>query len=52
MQKIHTRQTADCMSDPRFHQLLDLAAEGNSEAIQDLWLQYQYDYLKKGRGHE
>jgi hypothetical protein len=38
--------------DRHFHELLDLASEGNEEAIQDLWLQYQYDFAKKGRGDE
>lgn len=36
--------------DAHFHELLDLASEGNEEAVQDLWLQYEYDFAKRGRG--
>lgn len=46
----HTRTTPK--RDRRFYELLDLATEGNAEAIQDLWLQYQYDFAKRGRGDE
>lgn len=38
--------------DQHFNELLDLASEGNEEAVQDLWLQYQYDFGKRGRGEE
>jgi hypothetical protein len=38
--------------DRRFYELLDLAAEGNEEAIHDLWLSYEYDFAKKGRDDE
>jgi hypothetical protein len=38
--------------DRHFYELLDLASEGNEEAIQDLWLQYQYDFAKKGGRYE
>ena len=38
--------------DRRFYQLLDLASEGNEEAVQDLRLEYQYDFATKGRGDE
>ena len=38
--------------DQHFNELLDLASEGNEEAVQDLWLQYQYDFAKRGRGEE
>ena len=38
--------------DQYFDGLLDLASEGNEEAVQDLWLQYQYDFAKSGRGNE
>lgn len=38
--------------DRRFYQLLDLASDGAEEAVQDLWLTYQYDFAKRGRGDE
>jgi hypothetical protein len=37
---------------PKGHELLDLASEGNDESVQDLWLEYQYDFSKQGRGNE
>lgn len=33
--------------DRHFHELSDLAAEGNAEAVQDLWLQYEYDFASR-----
>ena len=38
--------------DPHFYELLDLAAEGNEEAIHDLWLTYGYNFAKEGRGND
>lgn len=35
--------------DSWFEELLDLAAEGNLEAIHDLWLSYGYDYASGRR---
>lgn len=35
-----------------FYELLDLASEGNAEAVQDLWLTYQHDFARNGRGDE
>lgn len=35
-----------------FYELLDLACDGIEEAIQDLWLSYDHDFLRKGRGDE
>ncbi len=35
--------------DPWFEELLDLASEGNPEAIHDLWLSYGYDYASERR---
>lgn len=35
-----------------FCELLDLAADGNAAAVHDLWLQYQYDFSRRGRGDE
>jgi hypothetical protein len=38
--------------DSWFDELMDLAAEGNAEAIHDLWLTYGYDFATEGRGDE
>ena len=38
--------------DSWFYELLDLATEDNAEAVHDLWLTYQYDFTKRGRGDE
>ena len=32
--------------DPRFRQLLDLANDGNQEAIRDLWVEFGYDHQR------
>ncbi len=38
--------------DRHFHELLDMASAGKAEAIHDLWLEYQYDFAKEGRGND
>ncbi|NLG35311.1 MAG: hypothetical protein GX548_08150 [Lentisphaerae bacterium] len=42
---------AECSAkdDPRFRQLMVLAAEGNEEAVGDLWREYGVDFVKEGR---
>ena len=44
--KVHTRKTPK--RDPRYHQLLALAREGNEEAIHDLWVEYHFDFKREG----
>ena len=38
--------------DRHFFELLDQASAGKAEAIHDLWLEYQYDFAKEGRGDD
>lgn len=38
--------------DRRFYELMDLASEGNQEAVHDLWVETQYDFPKTGSDHE
>ena len=33
--------------DQRFNELLDLAREGNAEAIADLWKEYGFDFERE-----
>lgn len=35
--------------DRRFYELLDLASEQNEQAVQDLWLEYRYDFKRTGK---
>ena len=34
--------------DPRFYQLIDLAKDGDAEAVHELWLTYRHDYARDG----
>ena len=39
-------------SDNRFKELLDLAREGDECAVQDLWLEFGFDYEREGGRYE
>ena len=43
------RKTVGAKDDPRFRQLMVLAAEGNEEAAGDLWREFGVDFVKEGR---
>ena len=34
--------------DPRFYELIDLAKDGDAEAVHELWLGYRHDYEREG----
>ncbi len=34
--------------DPRFYELIDLAKDGNAEAVHELWLGYRHDFERDG----
>lgn len=34
--------------DARFRELIDLAKDGNAEAVHELWLSYRHDYARDG----